>query len=85
MPLKFLRSARDPQLDDGQIEAEQKRVLRPLLQRDGIPPHQFEYKLRRHVNDYLQPPKSAYRLEKGLDYFERARQELEQLGAGRSA
>ena len=51
-------------------------------QPDGIPPHQFEYKLRRHVNDYLQPPKSAYRLEKGLDYFERAREELEQLGAG---
>ena len=24
---------------------------------DGIPPHQFEYKLRRMVNDYLQPPK----------------------------
>ena len=49
--------------------------------RTAFPPHQFEYKLRRHVNDYLQPPKSAYRLEKGLDYFDRAREELEQLGA----
>jgi succinate dehydrogenase/fumarate reductase flavoprotein subunit len=56
-------------------------VLRPLSQPDGIPPHQFEYKLRRQVNDYLQPPKSAHRLEKGLEYFERAREELAQLGA----
>lgn len=79
--VEFLRSARDCRLDDRQVEAERKRALRPLLQADGIPPHQFEYKLRRHVNDYLQPPKSASRLEKGLDYFERARQELEQLGA----
>ncbi|HEY5769531.1 MAG TPA: hypothetical protein VIS71_06765, partial [Terrimicrobium sp.] len=30
---------------------------------------------------YLQPPKSAYRLEKGLHYFERAREELGRLGA----
>jgi succinate dehydrogenase/fumarate reductase flavoprotein subunit len=79
--VEFLRSAPDARVDDGQVEAEQKRVLRPLLQQDGIPPHQFEYKLRRHVNDYLQPPKSAFRLHKGLEYFERARQELEQLGA----
>jgi succinate dehydrogenase/fumarate reductase flavoprotein subunit len=48
---------------------------------EGIPPHQFEYKLRRHVNDYLQPPKSANRLEKGLAYFDRAREELAQVGA----
>ena len=56
-------------VDDGQVEAERKRALAPLLQHDGIPPHQFEYKLRRHVNDYLQPPKSASRLEKGLELF----------------
>ena len=33
------------------------------------------------MNDYLQPPKSASRLATGLEYFERARHELEQLGA----
>jgi succinate dehydrogenase/fumarate reductase flavoprotein subunit len=79
--VESIGSLRDSRLDDGQIEAEQRRGLRPLSGPDGIPPHQFEYKLRRHVNDYLQPPKSAYRLEKGLDYFERAREELKQLGA----
>jgi len=46
-----------------------------------VPPHLVEYKLRRHVNDYLQPPKSANRLARGLEYFLRAREEIEQLGA----
>lgn len=70
-----------PVLDEGQIKAERLRVLSPLSRKDGIPPHQFEYKLRRHVNDYLQPPKSAHRLERGLEYFLRAREELALLGA----
>jgi succinate dehydrogenase/fumarate reductase flavoprotein subunit len=70
-----------PALDDGQIKAERLRVLSPLSRPNGIPPHQFEFKLRRHVNDYLQPPKSAHRMERGLEYFLRAREELAQLGA----
>ncbi len=52
--VESIGSLRDSRLDDGQIEAEHRRVLRPLSQPDGIPPHQFEYKLRRHVNEYLQ-------------------------------
>lgn len=68
-------------LDDGQVAAEQERVLSALSRPNGIPPHQFEYKLRRHVNDYLQPPKAANRLERGLDYFLRAHEELAQLTA----
>ncbi|MBV8281271.1 MAG: fumarate reductase/succinate dehydrogenase flavoprotein subunit [Candidatus Eremiobacteraeota bacterium] len=69
------------QIDDGAVEVEMKRVLRPLTQAGGIQPHLLEYKLRRHVNDYLQPPKSANRLERGLVYFERAQAEIEGLGA----
>jgi succinate dehydrogenase/fumarate reductase flavoprotein subunit len=79
--VESISSLKDSRLDDVQIKAEHRRVLRPMSQLDGIPPHQFEYKLRRRVNDYLQPPKSAYRLEKGLEFFERAREDLEQLGA----
>ena len=49
---------------------------------DGIQPHLLEYKLRRHVNDYIcSRRKSGHRLERGLDYFLRANEELEQLGA----
>ena len=70
-----------PAVNDAQVATERTRVLAPWNRPGGIPPHQLEYKIRRHVNDYLQPPKSAYRLERGLAYFERACEELEQLGA----
>jgi succinate dehydrogenase/fumarate reductase flavoprotein subunit len=64
-----------------QIEAERARVLAPLARPNGIPHHQFEYKLRRMVNDYLQPPKSANRMQTGLQNFLRAQDELEEVGA----
>jgi succinate dehydrogenase/fumarate reductase flavoprotein subunit len=64
-----------------QIEAERKRVLAPLARPEGVPHHQFEYKLRRMVNDYLQPPKSGNRLQAGLEHFLRANDELEEVGA----
>jgi succinate dehydrogenase/fumarate reductase flavoprotein subunit len=64
-----------------QIEAERKRVLAPLARPEGVPHHQFEYKLRRMVNDYLQPPKSGNRLQAGLEHFLRANDELDEVGA----
>ena len=32
-------------------------MLAPTRREDGIPPNMIEYKTRRLVNDYLQPPK----------------------------
>src|SRR5258708_10410625 len=43
--------------DAADIEKERARVLAPTRREDGIPPNQIEYKARRLVNDYLQPPK----------------------------
>ncbi|PTY02994.1 fumarate reductase/succinate dehydrogenase flavoprotein subunit [Verrucomicrobia bacterium LW23] len=68
-------------VDDGQVEAERRRVLAPAQREGGLQPHLVEYKLRRHVNDYLQPPKAAFRMERGLEFFERAHEDLEQIGA----
>jgi succinate dehydrogenase/fumarate reductase flavoprotein subunit len=64
-----------------QIEAERVRLEAPLSRPLGIPHHQFEYKVRRLVNDYLQPPKTGTRLRIGLEHFERARQELDEVSA----
>lgn len=36
---------------------ERARIYAPLLRDHGLPALQVEYKLRRFVNDYLQPPK----------------------------
>jgi succinate dehydrogenase/fumarate reductase flavoprotein subunit len=64
-----------------QIERERMRVLAPLEKKHGIPHHQYEYKVRRLVNDYLQPPKSENRLRAGLAHFQHALEELAEIGA----
>ena len=64
-----------------QIDAERTRLARPMERRTGVPPHQYEYKVRRLVNDYLQPPKTATRMNHGLALFERAQDELEEVSA----
>lgn len=82
--LDYIEQVGEPHEKDEQrdaIEAERARVFAPLSRPQGIPHHQYEYKVRRLVNDYLQPPKSANRLRAGLEYFERASQELSELGA----
>jgi len=48
---------------------------------DGLPPSQVEYKLRRMVNDYLQPPKVTRKMEIGLSRFEAIRHDLDRLSA----
>ena len=58
-----------PDVDASQVEPERKRVLAPLANAEGLSPTQVEYKLRRFVNDYLQPPKVTRKMEIGLDRF----------------
>src|SRR5690606_31938981 len=45
------------EMDPADIARERERVLAPTRRELGIPPNQIEYKTRRLVNDYLQPPK----------------------------
>ena len=70
-----------PAVDAAQVEAERKRVLAPLSNPDGLPPAQVEYKLRRFVNDYLQPPKVTKKMEIGLDRFAEIRADLDFMSA----
>lgn len=55
-----------PEIDMEYVEQEKARLLAPLQRKDGIPPAQFEYKVRRLVNDYLQPPKVTKKMDIGL-------------------
>jgi succinate dehydrogenase/fumarate reductase flavoprotein subunit len=68
-------------VDAQQVERERARVWAPLRRERGLPPNQVEYKLRRMVNDYLQPPKVTRKMEIGLERFEGIRHDLEQLHA----
>lgn len=68
-------------LPDDQIREAHELVYRPLRHPDGPPQPQVEYKLRRFVNDYVAPPKTATKLSIAVDTFERMHTEIEQIGA----
>jgi len=69
------------EVDQAQVDAERERIFAPLLREEGIAPTQIEYKLRRMVNDYLQPPKVTSKMEIGLKRFAEIRADLNQLKA----
>lgn len=79
--LEHIKTAGEPVVDEIQLEAERERVFRPTRQPNGLPHHQVEYKIRRFVNDYLQPPKVTTKMEIGLEHFLKAREELNAMGA----
>lgn len=79
--LEYAAEVELPDIERDQVEAERARVVAPLSRPAGIPHHQYEFKVRRLVNDYLQPPKTANRMTQGLEYFMRLRDELNELGA----
>lgn len=68
-------------VDTTQVEREKARVYAPLLREQGLPPNQVEYKLRRFVNDYLQPPKVTKKMEIGLQRFAAIAADIEQIKA----
>ncbi len=63
--------------DPAAVAAEQQRVLAPTRRDDGIPPNQIEYKIRRMVNDYLQPPKVTRKYQLAQERFAEMREDLE--------
>ncbi|GGQ76084.1 fumarate reductase/succinate dehydrogenase flavoprotein subunit [Couchioplanes azureus] len=64
-----------------QIADAHELVYRPLRHPDGPPQPQVEYKLRRFVNDYVAPPKSAANLEIAVETFRRMAGEIAGMGA----
>ncbi len=74
-----------PDYDAGDVERERERVLAPTRREDGIPPNMIEYKTRRLVNDYLQPPKVTARMRLAQDRFAEIREDLEQGMVARDA
>jgi len=69
------------EVDLAQVTSERERVYAPLLREQGLPPAQVEYKLRRFVNDYLQPPKVTKKMEIGLQRFDAIAADLDQIKA----
>jgi succinate dehydrogenase/fumarate reductase flavoprotein subunit/HEAT repeat protein len=68
-------------LPDDQIRDAHELIYRPLRHPDGPPQPQVEYKLRRFVNDYVAPPKTAAKLSLAVQTFDRMRDEVAGIGA----
>ena len=69
------------ELPEEQLKEAHELVYRPLRQPDGPPQPQVEYKLRRFVNDYVAPPKTATKLSIAVQSFERMHDEIAEMGA----
>lgn len=63
--------------DAADVAAEKERVLAPTKREDGIPPNQVEFKTRRLVNDYLQPPKVTRKMQLAQERFAEVRDDME--------
>src|SRR5579862_864490 len=75
--VKFAKDVDFADYDETMVVAEQERVLAPTKRHDGIPPNQIEYKTRRLVNDYLQPPKVTRKMELAQRRFVEVREDTE--------
>jgi HEAT repeat protein len=69
------------QLPQDQLDEAHELIYRPLRHPDGPPQPQVEYKLRRFVNDYVAPPKTAAKMSIAVHTFERMRGEIAEMGA----
>jgi succinate dehydrogenase/fumarate reductase flavoprotein subunit len=69
------------QVDADAAAVESARILAPLQRQGGLTPFQIEYKTRRLVNDYLQPPKVTSKFHIGLRRFAEIREDLGSMSA----
>lgn len=73
------------EFDAADVAKERDRVLAPTKREDGIPPNQVEYKTRRLVNDYLQPPKVTRKYELGMRRLAEVREDMQERMMARNA
>jgi succinate dehydrogenase/fumarate reductase flavoprotein subunit len=71
--------------DAADVTSERARVMAPTRREDGIPPNQIEYKTRRLVNDYLQPPKVTRKFELGQRRLAEVREDMTERMIARNA
>lgn len=75
--IDYIKDVDFAKFDQGDVDAERTRVLAPTKRDDGIPPNQIEYKTRRLVNDYLQPPKVTAKMQLAQNRFAEVRDDME--------
>jgi succinate dehydrogenase/fumarate reductase flavoprotein subunit len=72
----FAEKTSNPVLERDQVDAvvaDQKAKL--AQDKNQVAVEEFEFKVRRLINDYIRPPKNAYKLKRALWWADRFRQE----------
>lgn len=65
------------EIDETQIEEFiEDQKSRKKQSQNPIPIEEFEYKVRRIINDYISPPKHEYKLDKAIEWMNRFREEI---------
>ena len=76
----YSAKADDPELERDQVASFLKKKSSRLDQSGNpVPIEEFEYKVRRMINDYIVPPKNEYKLNNALWWMDRFRKELVEL------
>jgi len=66
-----------PDCDPEKVEELKKDLQRRIEQKDGeVSIEEFEYKVRRLINDYVAPPKNEYKLKMALWWMDRFQKEV---------
>jgi succinate dehydrogenase/fumarate reductase flavoprotein subunit len=77
--IAYIADAKEPSIDEEAVAEEAAKIA--AMKTGEIDPRQFEYKTRRVVNEYVQPPKSERRLRYALDYIKKLRADEPKLRA----
>jgi len=72
----LVRGSESPALDATQVGEARERMERLLSAHGPVTLHEFEYKLRRLINNYIASPKNEYKLGQALEWAERLEAEL---------
>jgi succinate dehydrogenase/fumarate reductase flavoprotein subunit len=69
-----------PEIDDSQVEEFEKDMAEKMSQSSNfVPVEEFEFKVRRLINDYIKPPKNDYKLNRALWWMDRFTQEAKTM------
>jgi succinate dehydrogenase/fumarate reductase flavoprotein subunit len=73
---EYARSAPEPKINQDQVEAFISDREEKLSQKENpVSVEEFEFKVRRTINDYIKPPKNGHKLDRALWWMDRFRHE----------
>jgi succinate dehydrogenase/fumarate reductase flavoprotein subunit len=77
---RYAEEAPVPEIDDRQVEEFEKDMAKKMSQSSNpIPIEEFEFKVRRLINDYIKPPKNDYKLNRALWWMDRFTEEAKTM------